>query len=83
MEDVRHQQGNALVSDRLVPQTDPSITLDRTLEAFDSVDGRRLDYVTPPGTAGPGSLRVPLFRAMSDFLRFSSRGNLPGYHDLW
>ncbi|MDQ1250610.1 MAG: hypothetical protein QG597_4989, partial [Actinomycetota bacterium] len=73
MEDVRHQQGNALVSDRLVPQTDPSTTLDRTLEAFDSVDGRRLDYATPPGTAGPGRARVPLFRAVADFLRFSSR----------
>ena len=81
MDEIRHEPGNALVSDHIVPLTDPSHILNRILDAFDDVDGGRLRYQSPAVTPEPGKARQGFMAATGQFVSFSAREILrvPGY----
>ena len=73
MAELRFEDKNALMAKDIVPVSDPSLHLDRTLEALDTVDGGRIFYATPAALPEPGSDRHGLFAALGGFLKFSGR----------
>ncbi len=71
MQEIRDQSSNILSGSNLIPTAEPAQFLDATLDAFDRVDGARLDYATPQPEPDLGQEKVPLSRASRDFLAFS------------
>lgn len=73
MNELRFAPENILMANHLVPVSDPQPYIDRTLEAFDHVDGGRIRYATPTPTPSPDKQRVGFFGALGEFFGFSAR----------